>query len=159
AIWVTTAREDGTAFFAVAVDLKSGEITHDIEVFSAQEPQRINPSNTYATPSAAIEAGRVYVHFGTFGTACIDTNSGEVLWRRADLNCDHMQGPASSPILFEGLVIVDIEGVDKQFIAALDKKTGDTVWRYERPADLYTPDIKGVYLKSYQTPVILEVDG
>lgn len=157
-IWLTTAREDGTALYAVGIDLNSGDIIHDVEVFRVEDPQRINPNNSYATPSAAIEAGRVYVHFGTFGTACIDTNSGSVLWRRTDLNCDHMQGPASSPILFENLAIVDIEGVDKQFIAALDKQTGDTVWLYNRPEDLYT-GLKGVYLKSYQTPVIVEVEG
>ena len=158
-IWLTTAKEDGTVLYAVGIDRNSGEVVQDIEVFRVEEPQRINPLNSYATPSAAIEEGRVYVHFGTFGTACIDTASGEVLWRRSDLNCDHMQGPASSPVLFENLVIVHLEGTDKQFIAALDKSTGETVWLYKRPEDLYTADIQPVYLKSYQTPVIVEVEG
>lgn len=158
-IWLTTAREDGTVLYALCVDLKSGNVTHDIEVFQVNEPQKKNPNNSYATPSAAIEPDRVYVHYGSPGAACIDAKSGEVLWRRTDLNCDHMQGPASSPILFENLLIVTVEGTDRQFMAALDKKTGDNVWLYERPRDLYTPDIPGVYLKSYQTPVIVDVDG
>lgn len=158
-IWLTTAKEDGTELYAVCIDLDTGAVVHDVPVFRVDTPQSINPSNSYATPSATIEAGRVYVHYGTFGTACIDTASGEVLWRRTDLNCDHMQGPASSPILFENLLIVHLEGVDKQFIAALDKQTGETVWLYNRPAELYTPDIKGVYKKSYQTPVVVTVDG
>jgi outer membrane protein assembly factor BamB len=158
-VWLTTATEDGKVLYAVGVDVNSGRVVHDIEVFRVEQPQHINPLNTYATPSAAIEAGRVYVHYGSPGTACIDTASGEVLWRRTDLNCEHMQGPASSPFIFEDLVIVHLEGTDEQFIAALDKKTGDTVWLYERPDDLYTPDIAPVYLKSYQTPVIIEVDG
>lgn len=157
--WLTTATKDGTAFYAVAVDVDSGEVIHDLEVFREEDPQRINPHNSYATPSAVLDAGRVYVHYGTFGTACIDTASGEILWRRSDLNCDHMQGPASSPILFENLLIVHLEGTDGQFIAALDKKSGDTVWLYERPEDLYREDISPVYKKSYQTPVIIEVDG
>ena len=157
-IWLTTAREDGTVLFAVCIDLKSGKIIQDIPVFNVEKPQSIHPNNSYATPSATIEAGRVYVHFGTFGTACIDTSSGKVLWRRTDLNCDHMQGPASSPVIFEDLLIVTIEGTDKQFMAALNKKTGETVWTYNRPADLYK-GIKGVYVKSYQTPLIVEVDG
>lgn len=157
--WVTTAKEDGTELYAIAIDVNSGAIVHDIPVFKVDAPQSINPSNSYATPSATLEAGRVYVHYGTFGTACLDTVSGEVLWRRTDLNCDHMQGPASSPIIFENLLIVHLEGVDKQFIVALDKKTGDTVWTYDRPAELYTSDIKGVYKKSYQTPVVVTVDG
>lgn len=158
-IWLTTAKEDGTMFFAVGVDASFGKVLHDIAVFRAHEPQRINPLNTYATPSPCIEEGRVYVHFGTFGTACIDTASGDILWRRSDLNCDHMQGPASSPVIFEEFLIVHLEGTDRQFIVALDKKTGETVWRYDRPEELYTPDIQGVYKKSYQTPVFIEQDG
>jgi len=155
-IWLTTARTDGTVLYAVCIDLQSGDVIHDIPVFRVATPQHINPSNSYATPSAAIEAGRVYVHFGTFGTACIDTQSGEILWRRSDLNCDHMQGPASSPVIFENLLILHLEGVDKQFIAALDKASGDTVWLYERPVDLYT-GLEPVYKKSYQTPVVVQV--
>ena len=158
-IWLTTAKEDGTVLYAVGIDLDSGDVIHDIEVFRVEKPQRINPLNSYATPSASIEEGRVYVHYGTFGTACIDTASGEVLWRRTDLNCDHMQGPASSPIVFEDLVIVHLEGIDEQFIAALDKKTGETAWLYDRPDDLYE-GIEPLYLlKSYHTPVIVELEG
>lgn len=158
-IWLTTAKEDGTELYAMAFDLETGAAVHDIPVFQVAEPQRINPHNTYATPSPVIEAGRVYVHYGSLGTACIDTASGEVLWRRDDLNCDHMQGPASSPILFENLLILHLEGTESQFIAALDKKTGADVWRYDRPRDLYTDEIQGVYKKSYQTPVMVTADG
>ncbi len=158
-IWVTTAKEDGTALYAVGIDLNSGKISQDIEVFRPEKPQAINALNSYATPSATLEAGRVYVHYGTFGTACIDTASGEILWRRSDLNCDHMQGPASSPVLFEDLLILTLEGVDKQFMTALDKKTGETVWVYHRPADIYTPDTKPVFRKSFQTPAIIQVNG
>lgn len=157
-IWLTTAKEDGTVLYAVGVASDSGNVIWDIPVFEVADPQRINPHNTYATPSAAVEDGRAYVHYGTFGTACIDTASGEVLWRRTDLNCDHMQGPASSPILFEDLLIVHLEGTDKQFIAALNKTTGKNAWVYERPRDLYT-GISPVYLKSYQTPVIDYAEG
>ena len=158
-VWLTTAAEDGTVLYAVAIDKNSGKVLRDVEVFRVEKPQHINPLNSYATPSAAIEEGRVYVHYGSAGTACIDTASGEVLWRRSNLNCEHMQGPASSPFVFENMVIVHLEGTDEQFIAALDKATGDTVWLYDRPDDLYTPDIAPVYLKSYQTPVVIEVGG
>ncbi|MCF6286200.1 MAG: PQQ-binding-like beta-propeller repeat protein, partial [Candidatus Hydrogenedentes bacterium] len=136
-IWLTTATKDGTTLYAVCIDADTGAVVHDIPVFHVEDPQRIHPLNSYATPSPVIEEGRVYVHYGTFGTACIDTALGEVLWRRTDLNCDHNQGPVSSPVIFGDLVIVHLEGVDKQFIAALDKKTGRTVWQYNRPRDLY----------------------
>ena len=157
-IWLTTAKPDGAGLYAVCIDLKSGTIVHDIPVFTIDKPQHINPNNSYATPSATIEAGRVYVHFGSDGTACIDTKSGKVLWQRTDLNCDHMQGSASSPIIYQDLLILTIEGTDKQFMVGLNKKTGETVWRYDRPRDLYD-GIQGVYVKSYQTPIVIDVDG
>ena len=158
-VWLTTATEDGQTLYAVGVDVNTGAVLHDVEVFHPAAPQRIHPNNSYATPSAVVEEGRVYVHYGTHGTACLDSETGEVLWRRTDLNCDHMQGPVSSPILFDDLLIVHLEGVDVQFFAALDKKTGDTVWRVDRPRALYAEIERPVFRKSYQTPVIVDVDG
>jgi len=158
-VWLTTATKKGTILYAVCVDLNSGRVVHDVEVFRPEKPQRIHRNNSYATPSAVVEKGFVYVHYGTHGTACLDSQTGKVLWRRSDLNCDHMQGPVSSPILYDDLLIVPLEGVDVQFVVALDKKTGRTVWRYDRPKDLYE-GIEPLYLlKSYHTPVIVEVDG
>lgn len=157
--WLTTATEDGRTLYAVGVDVNTGALVHDIEVFHPSEPQHINPNNTYATPSAVIEEGRVYVHYGTHGTACLNSKTGEVLWQRTDLNCDHIQGPVSSPILFEDLLILHLEGGDVQFIAALNKNTGETVWRYDRPRELYEGVEPAYLVKAYQTPVIVEVDG
>ena len=158
-IWLTTATKDGRTLYAVCVDLNTSRVVHDVEVFNPEKPQRIHRNNSYATPSAVVEQGRVYVHYGTHGTAAIDSQTGKVLWRRTDLNCEHMQGPVSSPVLFEDLLIVHLEGTDVQFISALDTKTGNTVWRHDRPQELYG-HIEPVYLrKSYHTPVLVEVDG
>jgi outer membrane protein assembly factor BamB len=158
-VWLTTAARDGKILYAVCVDLDSGRVVHDIEVFKPEKPQRIHRYNSYATPSPVIEEGFVYVHYGTHGTACINTETGRVVWRRDDLNCEHMQGPVSSPILYEDLLIFPLEGTDVQFVVALDKKTGRQVWRYDRPRELYE-GIEPLYLlKSYHTPVIVEVDG
>ena len=123
-IWLTTATKDGKTLYAVCTDLNTGKTIHNIEVFHPEDPQRINSNNTYATPSAVLEEGRAYVHFGTFGTAALNSKTGEILWRRTDINCDHMQGPASSPILYENLIILHFEGTDVQFITALNKKHG-----------------------------------
>ncbi len=158
-IWLTSATKDGRTLYAVCVDLNTGALVHDIEVFHPDQPQDINPNNTYATPSATLEEGRVYVHYGTHGTACLDSETGKVLWKRTDLNCDHMQGPVSSPFLFKDLLIVHLEGGDLQFFCALNKKTGATVWRVDRPRDLYEGIEPLFLLKAYHTPVIVEVDG
>lgn len=157
-VWLTTATKKGKTLYAVCIDLNSGRVIHDVEVFHPEKPQRIHPNNSYATPSAVVEKGFAYVHYGTHGTACLDSETGKVVWRRTDLNCDHMQGPVSSPVLFDDLLIVHLEGVDVQFIAALDKKTGKTVWHYDRPQELYG-HLEPVFRKAYHTPVFVEVDG
>ena len=158
-VWLTTATKDGKILYAICVDLDSGLVVHDVEVFKPEKPQRINRLNSYATPSPVIEEGFVYVHYGTHGTACLNSKTGKVVWRRDDLHCDHMQGPVSSPVLHEDLLIFPLEGVDVQFVVALDKKTGRQVWRYDRPRELYE-GIEPLYLlKSYHTPVVVEVTG
>ncbi len=158
-IWLTTATLKGETLYAMCIDLNSGRVLYDIDVFHPEKPQRIHRNNSYATPSASIEEGFVYVHYGSHGTACIDTNTGKVVWKREDLHCAHLQGPVSSPLLYEDLLICPFEGTDVQFVVALDTKTGKNVWRYDRPRELYE-GVEPVYLlKSYHTPVVVDVNG
>jgi outer membrane protein assembly factor BamB len=118
----------------------------------------IHTLNTYATPTPAIENGFVYVHFGSLGTACIETNTGKTVWKREDLKCDHVQGPASSPIIYKDLVILHFEGVDIQYLVALNKKSGKTVWKSVRPQEYYTGQ-PAIARKAYVTPIIVKVQG
>ena len=127
-------------------------------VFFADDPQRIHGTNSYATPTPCIEEGFVYVHYGSFGTACINTTNFNIEWKRTDLKCEHMQGPASSPILHKDLLIVHLEGTEDPYVVALDKKTGETIWKSIRPAEVYDP-LEPVYRKSYQTPIVIEANG
>jgi outer membrane protein assembly factor BamB len=62
-----------------------------------------------------------------------------VVWKREDMPCDHMQGPASSLILHKNMLIVHLEGTKDPYVAALDKKTGKTIWKSVRPAEIYDP--------------------
>lgn len=157
-IWITTADKDGHKMYAVCVSFQSGQIVYDVNIFDEAKPQGINARNSYATPSPVVEEGRVYVHYGTFGTACLDTKTGKILWQRRDLNCEHMQGPVSSPVLFGDLVILHLDGTDVQFIAALKKTNGETVWRTERPKEWYAT-VEPIVRKAYITPLIIEVNG
>jgi outer membrane protein assembly factor BamB len=124
-VWLTTATEEGHDFFAICVDAESGAIRFNERVFHAETPEPLgNPLNGYASPTPVIERGRVYVHFGSYGTACLDAGTFEVLWKREDLRCRHYRGPGSSPILFEDLLILTMDGVDVQYLVALEKATG-----------------------------------
>jgi outer membrane protein assembly factor BamB len=157
-IWVTAAPEDGTKDFAICVDKNTGKIIHDIHLWDVEKPFPLgNPLNGYASCTPAIEAGRIYVHFGSYGTACLDTKSGKILWQRRDLKCEHFRGPGSSPILFENLLIFHMDGFDFHYIIALNKQTGETAWKTDRSIDYGTTD--GDRMKSFATPVIIQAAG
>ena len=151
-IWLTTALEDGRRLFALAVDLQTGRIEHNLQVFEVAEPQPIDPTNSYASPSPVIEDGRVFVHFGTYGTASIDTAHGRIVWSRRDFPVDHQKGPGSSPVLFEDLLIFQCDGNDVQYMVALDKETGRIAWRTQRSVDLSRRHAD--FRKSFSTPLI-----
>jgi len=156
-VWVTTARRDGTELFAVCVDRQSGKIVHDVKVFDVERPERIANVNSYASPTPAIEAGRVYVHYGTYGTACLDTATGETLWTRRDLNCDHHMGPGSSPILHGDLLLFHVDGMDAQYVVALDKHTGKTAWKTDRSIDY--SNVFRMLRKAFSTPRVIRAAG
>lgn len=156
-IWLTTATAKGNKLYAVCVDRDTGKIVHDIHLFDVEKPQSIATMASYASPTSAIEAGRVYVHFGTYGTACIDTGSGKVLWTRRDLNCDHHEGAGSSPILADKMLIFHVDGRDVQYVVALDKNTGETVWKTNRSVD-YSSVSKDLR-KCFATPIVIESEG
>ncbi|QGY43056.1 PQQ-binding-like beta-propeller repeat protein [Maribellus comscasis] len=157
-IWLTSATEDGKEFYTFCFDLNSGKLLDEKIIFSCVEPQRIHSTNSYATPTPCIEDGFVYVHYGTFGTACINTNNFDVVWKREDLKCDHMQGPASSPIIYKDKLIVHLEGTEDPYVVALNKRTGETIWKSVRPEKIYDT-LEPVYRKSYQTPIVVNVNG
>lgn len=156
-IWLTTATDDGKQSFATCVDRESGKIVHDRRLFETAEPQNTRQYNTFASPTPVIEDGRVYVSFGSYGTACLDTRTGNVLWKRTDLPCLHWRGPASSPILFENLLFLNFDDYDHQYVVALDKLTGATVWKKDREIDYGTTN--GDLKKAYGTPILIEVSG
>jgi len=156
-IWLTTATEDGHSLFVICVDRDSGRILRDKKLFDVSEPQFSNRLNSYASPTPVVEEGRVYVHFGTYGTVCLDSQTGKVLWQRTNINCDHMMGPGSSPFLFEDKLIFHVDGGDVQFVIALNKDDGTTAWKTPRSVDL--TDAKPDYRKAYSTALIVEVDG
>lgn len=157
-IWLTNATRNGDKLSVVCVDYKTGNIIKDILLFEPAEIQNIHATNSYATPTPAIEKDFVYVHYGTYGTACINTNDFSVAWTRTDMNCQHMQGAASSVVIHNNMLLVHIEGTDVQYVAALDKSTGKTIWKTERPQEFHV-DIAPVYRKAYTTAFVVEVNG
>jgi len=157
-VWLTTADEGEMEMRAVCVDFTSGKIIHNKLVFAPDTLYRKHAINSYATPTSALEEGKVYVHFGRYGTACLDSRSGEIIWKRTDLQCEHIQGPGSSLLIYRDKLIVHMEGSDVQYILALDKQSGKTLWRTERPEEVYDK-LGYIGKKAYITPIIVKVNG
>jgi outer membrane protein assembly factor BamB len=142
--------------FAVCVDKESGKIVEYIKLMEKAEPQWVHKLNSYASPSPIADDKNLYCHFGSFGTAALERASGKVLWTDQSLRVMHENGPGSSPVLFENLLILHFDGSDEQFVVALDKQTGKEVWRVKRSGTMNkNPQLK----KAYGTPVILEIKG
>lgn len=156
-IWLTTATEDGKQMFALCIDRQTGQVVHNKRLFENEKPSEIHTLNSYASPTPCIEAGRVYITFGSYGTACLDTKTAEVLWSRRDLPCEHFRGPGSSPILYDDKLILHYDGFDFQYIIAMSKQTGETLWKNDRTID-YGSD-NGDFKKAFCTPSIFSIHG
>ena len=175
-VWMTTSEEvkgtgktdpkltggaavkiDKVTFFAVCVDRKTGTVLHDIKLAEEADPQFCHDFNSYATPTPVVEEGRVWCHFGQHGTWCLDTATGKTLWKRHDLKCNHFRGAGSSPIVYENLLVLIFDGADFQYVAALDKTTGTTVWKKDRNTKY--PHDSGDNKKAYATPTVVMVNG
>ncbi|GIX00243.1 MAG: serine/threonine protein kinase [Pirellulaceae bacterium] len=157
-IWMTTATEDGLQQFAVCVDLQTGAIVHDLLVFTNAEVQPdFHITNSYASPTPVIDGDYVYVHFGAYGTACLRRKDGSKVWERRDLPCNHYRGPGSSPMIYGDLLIFHMDGYDHQYAIALNKHTGETVWKKNREIDYGTDN--GDFYKAFSTPILIQVDG
>ena len=167
-VWLTTATEEGNDYYAIGVEAETGRIRFNEKVFHTDNPEPLGNGasmNCFATPSPVIEPGRVYIHFGSLGTACLDTGTGKVRWQRTDLPCRHYRGAASSLIVFENLLILTMDGVDKQYHVALNKKTGATVWQTNRSAAWNDENVPGQMArdgdlrKAHSTPLIVTAAG
>jgi outer membrane protein assembly factor BamB len=167
-VWVTTATAQGHDYFAIGLDAETGKILFNEQVFHTDTPEPLGNGasmNCYATPSAVIEPGRVYVHYGSAGTACLDTSTGKVLWKRNDLPCRHYRGASSSPVVFEDLLILTFDGADLQYVTALNKKTGEPVWKTNRSVVWNDESVPGQMArdgdlrKAHGTPLLAMVAG
>jgi outer membrane protein assembly factor BamB len=144
-LWLTTATEEGRSLRAIAVDVNTGAIQQNVEVFNLKSPKLMNQKNSFASPTPVIDGDRVYLHFGAYGTACI-TQSGEIVWK-TKLEYDNGQhGPGGSPIIYDDLLIVSCDGLESQYVVALDKATGKVRWKKTRES-----------YQAYTTPLVLNL--
>jgi outer membrane protein assembly factor BamB len=145
-VWLTTATavKKETSLRLLAFDVETGRQTVDVEVFRLRESALANPKNSHASPTPIVDGDRVYVHFGAEGTAAL-SSAGAILWKTR-LPYQSQHGNGGSPELAGDLLIVNCDGFDESFVAALDTRTGKTRWRTDR---------RPPYSQAYSTPLAI----
>ncbi len=147
-IWLTTATENNTSLRVLSLDAATGKLLTNTEVFRVKDVgPGIHKKNSFASPSAIVAGDDIFVHFGFYGTACLSSN-GQIRWKQT-LKYEPQHGPGGSPALFEDLLLISCDGLDAQFVVALDTATGKIRWK--------TPRGKGN--QAYTTPLVIDVAG
>jgi outer membrane protein assembly factor BamB len=155
-VWLTTAVDGGHSLHAICFDRATGRTLHDVEVFRVDELPKIHATNSFASPTPVLEPGSVYVHFGTFGTACLDPKSGKIRWKNEELKLDHQVGPGSSPALYHDLLLITCDGIDVQYAVALDKRKGRIVWKTPRSGPI---EKTASEKKAFVTPLVIRANN
>jgi outer membrane protein assembly factor BamB len=115
------------------VDFKTGKIRWEREVLKGPPPSSRHLKNSYASETPVTDGERVYAYFGNVGVFCFDMN-GKPLWSKkwGPFKTRFGWGTAASPILYKDRLYIVNDNDESSFIIALNKKTGEQVWRTER---------------------------
>jgi outer membrane protein assembly factor BamB len=149
-VWLTSATtvQRDTSLRLLAFEADSGKSALDVEVFRVRGTDLLNPKNSHASPTPIVDGDRVFVHFGARGTAAVST-AGAILWK-ARLEYESQHGNGGSPELARDLLVINCDGFDRAFVAALDKTTGKVRWRRDR----HEP-----HSQAYSTPLAIRAAG
>lgn len=148
-IFLTQANKGGSVRSLICLARADGKILWQNDVKYDATERNWNPS-WYGNASPTTDGERVIATFGSAGVYCYDL-AGKELWKRTDLGTwEHGFGNGASPVLYENLVIQwcgPNQGKGRNFLLAMDKKTGKTVWERDEKEG------------SWATPVIAKIDG
>lgn len=139
---------------ALCLDAASGRVIWNVEVFRQQAgpKSRIHQKNSHASATPITDGEHLFVHFGTHGTACL-TLDGKTVWKTRKLVYAPNHGNGGSPVLVDDLLVVSCDGSDVQYVAALEKSSGNIRWKKRRPPVLNPRKF------SFSTPLVIEVEG
>ena len=107
-------------------------------------PLERHGDNTYATETPVTDGKHIWAYFGMIGLYCCDMD-GKLVWSK-DLGNFPMKagwGTSSSPVLYDDKLIVQVDNEAQSFVVALDKDSGNEIWRMNRsePSEYSSPII------------------
>jgi len=152
-IFLTSAVQKGTGLSlrALAFDARDGSLLWDTEVFAAKAG-KIHKRNSHASATPVFKNGRLYVHFGHDGTACLDAANGSIQWTQTELRYSPVHGNGGSPIMVGEKLIYSCDGAKNPFVVALNKDTGKVIWKTARNVEVSRTF-------SFSTPLAIEIAG
>jgi outer membrane protein assembly factor BamB len=155
-LYLTTAvSADGAsslALRALCLDARDGKLLWTTDVFSPEDGSSLHRKNGHASPTPVVRDGRIYVHFGHLGTACLDL-AGKVLWRQTSLKYPPVHGNGGSPVLAGDRLIFSCDGANDPFVVALDRRTGEVLWKTPRRNEAVPKKF------SFSTPLLITNAG
>jgi outer membrane protein assembly factor BamB len=136
-------------FVVLALNRLNGDILWQKPVRRELPHEGIHPTGTWASNSAVTDGERVYAYFGSRGLYCLDMR-GKLIWEQdlGDMKKIRSFGEGSSPALYGDKIVILWDHEGQSFIVALDKDTGNEVWRVNRDEQT-----------SWSTPLIVESSG
>ena len=137
----------------ICYDSSNGKEIWDTKVFEQKPLKRpIHHKNSHASPTPIIEGGKVYVHFGHMGSACLDLK-GKILWKNNELKYDPIHGNGGTPIIVDNLFFYSADASTNPFVVALDKNTGKVLWKKLRSETAQSRKF------SFSTPTLISMGG
>jgi outer membrane protein assembly factor BamB len=136
-------------FEVISIDKNTGKINWQTVVKEVLPVERTHELGSWASNSPCTDGENIYAYFGSRGLYCLDFN-GNIKWER---NFGQMEivmsfGEGSSPALFKDKIFVQWDHQGKSYMYALNKKTGEEIWKVERDE-----------ITSWATPLVVEVNG
>ena len=148
-LFVTTATDEGRVRYLLCLDAVTGKIKWSRAAGFNTNPK--HAKNSFASSSPATDGERVYVAFADeerFGLAAYDIE-GNLVWRNWLGPFLSRHGQATSPIVFEDLVIIPNDQDGPSSIVAYDRRDGRLVWS----------SLRAAREASYATPLLIELPG
>lgn len=115
------------------LDLEAGSVLWERQVHEGKPVTSIHQKNSYASETPVTDGERVYVYFGNLGVWCLDFD-GKVVWTKElePHKTSSGWGTAASPALHGDRLYLVNDNQEDSYILALDKQTGQEVWRVPR---------------------------
>lgn len=149
-IFLVTAEEENTNRSLLSLNRKTGEILWQKTVLKS-DFEDIHRLNSRASSTPVTDGERIFVSFldrENMFIAAFDFEGNE-LWKTRPGSFSSKHGYCSCPVLWNGKVIINGDHDGDAYLVALDQKTGEEIWKTERPNKT----------RSYCTPIIREIDG